>query len=70
MTVFFAAHLMVITFYLRSKLWPFKKAENPDVRTTDDKFLMEISVNENNVQAIAEVLHENGASEIKLIDNK
>ena len=24
MTVFFAAHLMVITFYLRSKLWPFK----------------------------------------------
>jgi hypothetical protein len=70
MTVFFAAHLMVITFYLRSKLWPFKKAENPDVRTTDDKFLMEISVNENNVQAIAEVLHENGASEIKLIHNK
>jgi len=70
MTVFFAAHLMVITFYMRSKLWPFKKSENPDVRTTDDKFLMEISVNENNVQAIAEVLHENGASEIKLIDNK
>ena len=29
MTVFFAAHLMVITFYMRSKLWPFKKAENP-----------------------------------------
>jgi len=55
---------------MRSKLWPFKKAEDPDVRTTDDKFLMEISVNENNVQAIAEVLHENGASEIKLIDNK
>ena len=70
MTVFFAAHLMVITFYMRSKLWPFKKAENPDPRTTDDRFLMEISVNENNVQAIAEVLHENGAAEIKLIDNK
>ena len=30
MTVFFAAHLMVITFYLRSKLWPFKEAENPN----------------------------------------
>ena len=26
LTVFFAAHLMVITFYMRSKLWPFKKA--------------------------------------------
>ena len=25
-TVFFAAHLMVITFYLRSRIWPFKKA--------------------------------------------
>jgi hypothetical protein len=34
----FAAHLMVITFYMRSKLWPFKQAENPDVRTTDDHF--------------------------------
>ncbi len=40
MTVFFAAHLMVITFYLRSKLWPFKKAENPIKETTDDKFLV------------------------------
>jgi hypothetical protein len=42
MTVFFSAHLMVITF-MRSKLWPFKQAENPDVRTTDDHFLMEVS---------------------------
>jgi hypothetical protein len=31
---------------------------------------MEVSVNETNVQDIAEVLHENGASEIKLIDKK
>ena len=42
MTVYFAAHLMVITFYLRSKLWPFKKSENPLKSTTDDKFLIEI----------------------------
>ena len=47
MTVFFAAHLMVITFYLRSKLWPFKKAENPYPSTTDDKFLIEIEVGKN-----------------------
>ena len=46
MTVFFAAHLMVITFYMRSKLWPFKKAENPDVRTTDDHFLIAQCTNE------------------------
>ena len=46
LTVFFAAHLMVITFYLRSRMWPFKKAENPDPRTTDDHFLIEINVDE------------------------
>ena len=43
MTVFHAAHLMVITFYLRSRMWPMKKAENPDPRTTDDHFLVEIT---------------------------
>ena len=42
LTVYFAAHLMVITFYLRSRLWPFKKAENPIPSTTDDKFLIQI----------------------------
>ena len=46
LTVFFAAHLMVITFYLRSRMWPFKTAENPDPRTTDDHFLVEITVDE------------------------
>ena len=44
MSVFFAAHLMVITFYMRSKLWPFKEAENPDPRTTDDMFVIEVAV--------------------------
>merc|ERR1712137_1040831 len=44
LTVFFAAHLMVITFYLRSRMWPFKKAENPDPRTTDDHFLIKITI--------------------------
>ncbi|MBT6377127.1 MAG: DUF3341 domain-containing protein, partial [Flavobacterium sp.] len=47
LTVFFAAHLMVITFYMRSRIWPFKKAENPDPRTTDDHFLMEIELHDN-----------------------
>lgn len=65
MTVFFAAHLMVITFYLRSRLWPFKQAENPDVRTTDDHFLMEISVDESRVEALTTLLEQTGAVEIK-----
>ncbi|MCH4554000.1 MULTISPECIES: DUF3341 domain-containing protein [Aestuariibaculum] len=67
LTVFFAAHLMVITFYLRSRMWPFKNAENPDPRTTDDHFLMEISVN-GNEEALQSLLSETGAVEINLID--
>ena len=66
MTVFFAAHLMVITFYMRSKIWPFKKAENPDPRTTDDHFLMEVSATKDNIQTVAEFLHGTGAKEVKL----
>ena len=53
LTVFFAAHLMVITFYLRSRLWPFKNPENPDLRTTDDHFLMEIAVHGNEKELTA-----------------
>lgn len=67
MTVFFAAHLMVITFYLRSKMWPFKKAENPDKRTTDDHFLMEIGVHDNESE-LADLLWETGAVEVKVTE--
>lgn len=66
-TVFFAAHLMVITFYMRSKLWPFKAAENPDVRTTDDHFLMEVAVN-NNESELTSFLQSTGAVEVKVIE--
>lgn len=67
LTVFFAAHLMVITFYLRSRMWPFKKAENPDVRTTDDHFLMEIAIHDNENE-LTELLQSTGAVEINVID--
>ena len=67
LTVFFAAHLMVITFYMRSRLWPFKEAENPDPRTTDDHFLMEIPVN-NNEAKIIDLLASTGAVEINVVD--
>ena len=69
LTVFFAAHLMVITFYLRSRMWPFKKAENPDPRTTDDHFLMEIAVH-GNENKLSELLKETGAVEVNLIDKE
>lgn len=69
LTVFFAAHLMVITFYMRSKLWPFKKAENPDVRTTDDHFLMAVDAGNHDIEKLTQLLHNTGAIEISLIDN-
>ena len=70
LTVFFAAHLMGITFYMRSRLWPFKKAENPNPLTTDDKFLMEISINETNKKDIISLVKKTGAIEVKVIEKK
>ncbi len=67
MTVFFAAHLMVITFYMRSRLWPFKSAENPDVRTTDDHFLMEVAVHGDENEMVS-FFKNTGAVEVKVID--
>ena len=67
MTVFFAAHLMVITFYMRSKLWPFKKAENPNPLTTDDKFLVAITVHDNE-KALTSILKKSGAIDITVVE--
>ena len=67
LTIFFAAHLMVITFYLRSKLWPFKEAKNPI--TTDDKFLVEIEIH-NNEEELKTLLEKTGAIEITLTEKK
>jgi len=69
LTVFFAAHLMVITFYLRSRMWPFKKAENPDPRTTDDHFLMEIAIH-GNEEVLQNLLEETGAVEINIVEKE
>jgi len=69
LTVFFAAHLMVITFYMRSRIWPFKAAENPDVRTTDDHFLMEIAIHDNEDE-LKSLLNETGAVEINVIEKQ
>jgi hypothetical protein len=67
LTVFFAAHLMVITFYMRSRLWPFKKAENPDPRTTDDKFVMEVAL-EGDEQEMISFFEKTGSIEIKITE--
>ena len=46
-TVLCAAHGMAITYFLRNKTIPGMKASNPDPRTTDDKFVMELRLSEN-----------------------
>ena len=67
LTVFFAAHLMVITFYLRSRMWPFKNSENPDPRTTDDHFLVEIPIQDNEKKLKA-LLAKTGAVELHVVE--
>ena len=69
MTVFFAAHLMVITFYMKSKLWPFKAAENPDPSTTDDKFLIDMESG-SNLSKTKIMLKKMGAISIKEIKDQ
>ena len=69
MTIFFAAHLMVITFYLRSRLWPFKKAENPLPETTDDKFLMQVALS-GDEKVLINLLKKTGAVEVSIHKNQ
>jgi hypothetical protein len=69
LTVFFSAHLMVITFYLRSRLWPFKAAKNPIPETTDDKFLVQIPVSDNEKELKSKV-KKTDIFKIDLVENK
>ena len=46
-TVLCAAHGMAITYLIVNKTLPGMPAQNPDPRTTDDKFVMELRLSEN-----------------------
>lgn len=54
-TVLCAAHGMAITYLLRNKTIPGMPAQNPDPRTTDDKFVMEVRLSENSQYTEAEI---------------
>ena len=69
LTVFFSALLMVITFYLRSKLWPFKEAENPIPETTDDKFLIVVEFN-GDEKDLKKLVQQTDVMDIKVHINK
>jgi len=66
-TVLCAAHGMAITYLLRNKTLPGMPAQNPDPRTTDDKFVMEFRISENSQFTEAELhamLNETGMIEL------
>lgn len=66
LTVFFAAHLMVWTYFVRNGLYPGRKAMNPDPRTTDDMFMLEIEYDgDDNV--LRQLLKDSGAVEINIV---
>jgi hypothetical protein len=52
---------------MRSKLWPFKKAENPNPLTTDDKFLVEIGIHDNEKE-LQKLLKKSGAIDVLIIE--
>ena len=54
-TVLCAAHGMAITYLLRNKTLPGMPAQNPDPRTTDDRFVMEIRTDENHKFSLKEL---------------
>ena len=68
-TVLFSAHLLALTFMFRSKLFPGAKSRNPDPRTTDDKFLVELHVDDN-YNDIINLVKKTNVSEIKTSDEK
>ena len=62
-TVLFAGHLMSITYLIRCGLFPGSKSDSPDVRTTDDKFLIVINA-DGDTSSVKEILTKTGATEI------
>ena len=73
LTVFCAAHGMVISYLLVNKIYPGRSPHNPDPRSTDDKFIMEIQTAQNSrisEDDILLTLRSTGASEINQKDLK
>lgn len=66
-TVLCAAHGMALTYFLRNKTLPGIPAQNPDPRTTDDRFVMEIRTSDNSkfsAEELEALLKETGIVEL------
>lgn len=66
LTVLCTAHGMAITYFLRNKTLPGMVAKNPDPRTTDDKFVMQLNLDEISMEEndLISELKSTGATEI------
>jgi hypothetical protein len=65
-TVLCTAHGMILTYFLRNETLPGMKAKNPDPRTTDDMFAVEIELDHQPLteEELVAYLKETGAVEI------
>ena len=61
--VLFAGHLMSITYLFRNKLYPGATTSSPDPRTTDDKFLVELTYSTKK-EEITAILKKSNVTEI------
>lgn len=69
-TVLCAAHGMAITYFLRNKTLPGMPAQNPDPRTTDDHFVIEVRTADNHHISAEELEKVIGASGFVELDRK
>lgn len=69
-TVLCAAHGMAITYLLRNKTIPGMIASNPDPRSTDDRFIMELRMSENSKFTSEEILESLKSTGVIEIDQK
>jgi hypothetical protein len=64
LTVLCAAHGMVLTFLLASKLYPGSKAYVAHPRVTDDKMVVEVMMDPSKAEALSAMFKETGAVEV------
>lgn len=70
LTVLCAAHGMAITMMLRNKTLPGMPADNPNPRTTDDRFVMEIRLSENHALTSEEITKKVKETEIVEVEER
>ncbi|WP_185869094.1 DUF3341 domain-containing protein [Blattabacterium cuenoti] len=63
LSIFFSAHFMCITYLIQCRLFPGFIRKNPDPRTTDNMFLIEIKIKKN-TKRLVNLLKNNGAMEV------